>query len=319
MKIINRLSVLALSLLAYVGAFTLVTPQFRTTTLSLSPHEDDAMNHDESVRQVDPTLARRNFLGASLASLGAWTLLPRDSWADDNAPRTPKVLVLGGTGLVGSRVVELLQSQGIATVATSRDGRGGTVALDFTMADHLSKTVADLAQDCTAVISCVGAIGTPNDQVINQGTGVAALAAKEVGVQQFVYITVAPEVKEFAKDIAFLQDYMKGKGYSRDTVLSTFPQTSTLIEPTFIYGGDEFAINPPRVAGFYGEFIEGLLGSSPVRAVEGVMPPGILKIALEPPISADAVAGAAVAGALGKSSTAILDSHDKIKAASTLL
>eukprot|EP00523_Entomoneis_sp_CCMP467_P017970 CAMPEP_0168809682 /NCGR_PEP_ID=MMETSP0726-20121227/3213_1 /TAXON_ID=265536 /ORGANISM="Amphiprora sp., Strain CCMP467" /LENGTH=323 /DNA_ID=CAMNT_0008861677 /DNA_START=6 /DNA_END=977 /DNA_ORIENTATION=+ len=258
---------------------------------------------------------RRNFMSVAFSSAGV-LVLPSLSLADD---RSTKVLVLGGTGLVGSRVVGILNGMGVATVATSRDGRDGTVAVDFAQLSDsdLRSKVAELAKDCTAVISCVGAIGTGNDELVNAGTGIAAVAAKEAGVGQFVYLTVAPEVKEFAKDFDFLKGYIAGKSYSRETVMSTFPK-ATLIEPTFIYGGDEFKVNPPRVAGFYGEFIEGLLGSAPVRAVEGVMLEGFFKIALEPPVSADAVASAAVAGALGKSPN-ILDTHDKIKNASKLL
>lgn len=166
----------------------------------------------------------------------------------------------------------------------------------------------------------MGAIGTNDDEMINSGTGLVALICKQVGVSNFVYITVAPEVKDVAQNIAFLQPYMNGKSFSRQTILSTFPNTSsTLIEPTFIYGGDQFSINPPRVAGFYGSFIENILSSPVVRAVEGAVPPGIVKIALEPPVSADAVANAAVAGALGQLSINILDSHDKINSAASKL
>ena len=150
-------------------------------------------------------------------------------------------------------------------------------------------------------------------------TGSAALGAKAANVDHFVYISVAPEVKEFAKDIDFLKPYMQGKTFSQDAVSANFAQKATLIEPTFIYGGDSFNLNPPRVAGFYGEFIEALLPSGPIRAITNVAPEGIVKIALEPPVSVDAVANAAVAGALGKMDTTVLDTHDKIVTAATLL
>ena len=282
--------------------------------LFLSASSDD---YDESL-MTTTSASRRGFL-ASTASMGLGLLaMPRLTLADEASKS--KVLVLGGTGLVGSRVVKTLQDAGVSVVATSRDGRDGTVALDFTKdtGDDLKKKVSELAADCTAVISCVGAIGTADDKLVNSGTGIAAIAAKGAGVQQFVYITVAPEVKTFAKDLEFLKNYMDGKTFSRDTVLATFPSGATLIEPTFIYGGDEFAINPPRVAGFYGSFIEGLLGSGPIRSVEGILPEGIVKIALKPPVAADDVAKAAVAGGLGKA-TAILDTHDKITSASSLV
>jgi hypothetical protein len=148
--------------------------------------------------------------------------------------------------------------------------------------------------------------------------------AKTVGVKRFVYITVAPEVKEFATGIDFLDGYMKGKSFSRASVLSSFGSSNNnaiLIEPTFIYGGDSFSVNPPRVASFYGQFIEGLLSSSPVRSIESIVPPGIIKIALEPPVAVDYVAKTAVAGALGKLNSSVFDTYDKIKdaAATTIV
>lgn len=207
---------------------------------------------------------------------------------------------------------------GIETIATSTNGRDGTVALDFNK-DVVSQQVHRLASGCTAVISCVGAMGTNNDYNINAGTGLAAQAAKAAGVTRFVYITVAPEVKEFARDTTFLQDYMEGKKFSRDSVVAAFQENAILIEPTFIYGGGSFELNPPRVAGFYGKFIEDILSSSPIRNVERLLNPGIIKIALEPPVPVEDVANAAAAGALGETTLPVLDSYDKIKQASLQL
>jgi hypothetical protein len=211
-----------------------------------------------------------------------------------------------------------LKSLGVDVVATSRDGRDGTVALDVSKPGlDVTKAVEELAKGCTAVISTIGCIGTDQDLKVNSATGLAAMGAKAAGVTQFVYISVAPEVKEFAKNIDFLKPYMQGKTFSEEAVASSFYK-STVIEPTFIYGGDSFNVNPPRVAGFYGEFIEALLSSGPIRAITNVAPEGLIKIALEPPVSVDVVANAAVAGAL-READSVLDSYDKIVAASKLI
>lgn len=262
--------------------------------------------------------SRRKFLASSVTRSiailggGCGVIALRNSPASaESEDRPKKVLVFGGTGLVGARIVSKFRDLGIEVIATSRNGRYGTVSFDTTQLGNVRSKVLELASDCTAVISCIGALGTPDDEGVNAATASIAFAAKEAGVRNFVYITVAPEVKEFGQDIDFLKGYMKGKEFSRQAVLATFPESCTLIEPTFIYGGDAFGINPPRVAGFYGQLIEGLLASPPIRAVEGILPPGIIKIALEPPVSVDAVVNAAVAGALGRG-TNILDTHDKI-------
>ncbi|KAL3912162.1 MAG: hypothetical protein SGILL_006995 [Bacillariaceae sp.] len=274
-----------------------------------------------SKSSVDEPSRRRSFLRQSAASLlvplvasGVSALLPIQP---ANAAESGKVLVLGGTGFVGSRVVQQLKDKGVTVTATSRDGRGGTVALDVTKVD-VEKEIADLAKGCTAIISCIGAIGTKDDGSINAASGLAAKGAKAAGVDRFVYISVAPEVKEFGKGIDLLEDYMKGKTFSQSTIAASFPSGATIIEPTFIYGGDSFNVNPPRVASFYGEFIEGLLSSGPIRGLTGIAPEGIIKIALEPPVSVNAVAAAAVNGALGPAGFVELDTYDKIKSAAGL-
>jgi hypothetical protein len=282
---------------------------------------------EEQQQPNQQSLSRRNMLGSiattSASALALTFLSVNPAFAEETPAAKAKVLVLGGTGFVGSQVVQTLRDLGISTIATSRDGRDGTEKLEFsyTSDKEVQDRVQTLAAGCTAVISCVGTIGTEFDEQVNSATALAAAGAKAAGVQRFVYITVAPEVKEFAKDIDFLKGYMKGKTVSRDAVLAQFPgASSTLIEPTFIYGGGSFELNPPRVAGFYGKIIEGLLSSSPIRAVTGIAPAGIIKIALEPPVPVEAVASAAVAGALGKEGApSILDTYDEIKQAASLI
>ena len=149
------------------------------------------------------------------------------------APKGTKVLVLGGSGFVGSRVVQKLKAQGVEVVSTSTNGRDGTIAFDATKGGiDVAKEIESLAKGCTAVISCIGSIGTPSDKAINAATGLAARGAKAAGVDRFVYISVAPEVREFAQGIDFLKDYMAGKSFSQDSVESYFPDSKhVFIEP----------------------------------------------------------------------------------------
>lgn len=260
-------------------------------------------------------------LVSGLATTSGLTGNPIVANADDapipSSPKPSKVLVLGGSGFVGSRVVSKLKAQGVEVVSTSTNGRDGTIAFDATKSGiDIANEIESLSKGCTAVISCIGSIGTPDDKAINAATGLAAKGAKAAGVERFVYISVAPEVKEFAQGIDFLKDYMEGKSFSQDSVESNFPGGShVFIEPTFIYGGDSFSVSPPRVASFYGEFIETLLSSGIVRGITNVSS-GFVKIALEPPVSVNAVSAAAYNAATGKLSTDVLDTYDKIKEAS---
>ena len=308
----KALGLFALSITS-VRCFTPLLPVQRQSTvraMSVSPTDDEMQ-----------TPSRRDFFtltGSSILATASLVAQAQPSVAVTGDYSGAKVLVLGGSGFVGSEVCKQLKTLGVDYIATSRDGRGGTKALDFTNSGIIVATeVESLAKGCTAVISCIGSIGTSDDEVVNSGTGLAALGAKAAGVNNFVYISVAPEVRESAKGVGFVEKYMAGKKFSEETIKSNFPSGSTIIEPTFIYGGDKFAINPPRVADGYGKLVEGLLSSGPFRAAASISP-GIIGVALEPPVKVSAVAGAAVSGALGLTQTT-LDTYDKINEAAKLI
>jgi len=262
------------------------------------------------IRHIEMSAStRRDFVqGITLASLIAVTTGTSSSPAFASN-ESAKVLVLGGTGLVGSEVVRQLKNLNIPVVATSRNGRDGTIPLDVTKV-NVEEEVARLAQGCTSVISTLGAINTPNDLKVNAATGLAAVGAKKAGVKHFVYLSNAPEVRESVGQLEFLQGYMQGKAFSEEAIKQQNFDSYTLIKPTFIYGGDKFGINPPRVVDAYGQLVEGLLSTAPFRVAADILP-GFLGLALEPPVSARDVASAAIEGAIS-SETMVLDTHDKI-------
>jgi hypothetical protein len=227
MKIIGAILLLALPISTVFGLST--PPSWKQ---SKSATNDVDFNVQGS--------SRRSFFRESLSSVALPLLVSGLTTTSTlvgnplvaNADAT-KVLVLGGSGFVGSRVVQKLKAQGVDVVSTSTNGRDGTVAFDATKSGiDIAKEIESLSKGCTAVISCIGSIGTPNDNAINAATGLAAKGAKAAGVKRFVYIAVAPEVKEFAKGIDFLKDYMEGKTFSQDSVESLFPGSShVFVEP----------------------------------------------------------------------------------------
>jgi hypothetical protein len=132
------------------------------------------LKNDDIYFQPEPSssASRRDFfrtVASSVAIVGSLvTLAPESSRAEGSS----KVLVLGGTGFVGSRVVKKLKDLGLDVITTSRDGRDGTVAFDVTSAGmNVEKEIQSLSKGCAAVISCIGAIGTANDASINSATG----------------------------------------------------------------------------------------------------------------------------------------------------
>lgn len=274
-------------------------------------------SHAHNRKHLCLDATRRDIFHVTGASISALIASTYSNPANALVSSSEKILVLGGTGFVGSQVCKKLQSMGIEYTATSRDGRDGTIALDFLKEEDVTKKVEALSKGFTAVISTVGAIGTDSDLKVNKGTGLAAIGAKKSGIQRFVYISVAPEVRESATGISFLSDYMEGKKFTEDTIRKSNFDSYTIIAPTFIYGGDKFAINPPRVAEGYGKLVESVLSSGPFRYAAAISP-GIIRVALEPPLNVATVADAAIASSLGLSSS-MLDTYDKIKSASNLL
>ena len=225
---------------------------------------------------------------------------------------SPRILVLGGeTGFVGRAIVDKLETLGVPYVTSSR-----SKGVDLTSPDAKEQVQA-LAKGCTAVISTVGSIGTNDDERVNAANGVAAEAARQAGCSRFVVIGNDPRVREFASGLPPLQGYATGKNAAEDVIRREFPNAYTVIQPTFIYGGDEFKVNPPRVPSNIGQVAEDVLGLYPLQAASNALP-GILGVATSAPVSVQRVAAAAVNAALGVVEQAELSSREAIVQAASL-
>mmetsp|Transcript_16998 Transcript_16998/g.24933 ORF Transcript_16998/g.24933 Transcript_16998/m.24933 type:complete len:206 (+) Transcript_16998:372-989(+) len=101
-----------------------------------------------------------------------------------------KILVLGGTGLLGGEICRQLNARDIDFVATSTNDRGSTVCLDLTE-PTASEKIRSLCktEHFTSIISTVGSIGTSDDEKVNSACGVAIIAAgNSKNVSRFVSI-----------------------------------------------------------------------------------------------------------------------------------
>eukprot|EP00959_Pyramimonas_sp_CCMP1952_P070279 1467510-Pyramimonas_sp.AAC.1 len=58
-----------------------------------------------------------------------------------------------------------------------------------------------------------------------------------------------------------LKGYFAGKRTAEAAIAESFPSNGYVVAPSFIYGGDSFVVNPPRVPAGYGGAIEGLLST----------------------------------------------------------
>jgi hypothetical protein len=228
--------------------------------------------------------------------------------ASSSAPVTHKILVLGSSGFLGQQIVQQLDQLGIEYVAAGRN------EVDLTAGNAVER-VAELAKGCDAVISTVGSLGGANDEGVNAANGQAAKGAKQAGVERFVAIGNDPKVRAFSKQLPPLQKYAKGKETSEQIIKECFPESYTIVQPSFMHGGEEFTMTPPRVPAKIGQLAEDILGLYPFQSASESLP-GVFGLMLMAPISRDRVATAAVNGALGLAQ-GDLDSRDEIlKAAS---
>lgn len=169
----------------------------------------------------------------------------------ENPPDVPRVLILGGTGTVGKELRSKFEKQGIFVVATSRDGRDGTVALDVTKCfDKIENEIKQLAKEnrVSAVVSCIGGVGTGNDLQVNGATGQAAIGARDVKtVRNFVSIGASPKLYENIPK--GLEDYTTMKKFTQSIVTNKFKDgkggyTYTIINPGAIGSSNKYGKDP---------------------------------------------------------------------------
>ncbi|KAH9321499.1 hypothetical protein KI387_016138, partial [Taxus chinensis] len=210
--------------------------------------------------------------------------------------RSEKIIVLGGSGFVGSAICKSAIARGIEVVSLSRSGRPSYtdswidqvtwIAGDVFYADWES-----LLRGVTAVVSTLGGFGT-NEQMekINGEANVLAVdAASKAGISKFILISVHDyNLPSFLLTIG----YFTGKRRAESGVLSKFPNSGTVLRPGFIYGKkkvDGFEIPLDSV----GRPLEKLLLASenfirPLRSLPAS------DLFLAPPVSVDDVANAVI-------------------------
>lgn len=254
------------------------------------------------VRSPALEVSRRS-LGNLAAQTGATLAAPQPSFAVASCKsRKAKVTVVGGDGFIGSRVCRELVARGATVTSISRRGKPPAGAGDWAKsvrwlaADVLEKDVSKLAAGSEAVVSCLGVILSGDDE---RGNGEAnarvAAAATKVGAKRFAYVSVHPLVE----DLGAFEDYMAGKKRAEEAIRGAGFGQAVIVRPTLVYGGDAFALKPPRVPDFWGKFVEATLSTDVARAAADAMPIAPLKVALLPPVDVDTTARALALVALG--------------------
>jgi uncharacterized protein YbjT (DUF2867 family) len=100
---------------------------------------------------------------------------------------TSEVLVTGGTGLLGRRVVDRLRDAGeVGVRVMSSSGRAGTIRGDLLTGEGLEEAV----EGVDAIVHCASSPFRKMHQVDVEGTGRLLRAASRAGVSHVVYISI---------------------------------------------------------------------------------------------------------------------------------
>lgn len=257
-----------------------------------------------SSRALFPT-SSRNFSHSQISRSRSCRLCIRSSYAEavrenPNSDaidvvayvKSERIVVLGGSGFVGSAICKAAVSKGIEVISLSRSGcpsySGSWVdQVTWMTGDVFYANWDEILIGVTAVVSTLGGFGSDEQMLrINGEANVVAVnAAKDYGIPKFILISVHDyNLPSFLLE----SSYFKGKRKAESEVLSKFPSSGVVLRPAFIYGKrkvDGFEIPLDLI----GEPIEKLL-----RATENFTKPlsslPASDIVLAPPVSVDDVA-----------------------------
>lgn len=193
-----------------------------------------ALQHLQHLRGGAVGASRAHYSVSTAANVRAAEAEPMES------TERKKVLVLGGSGYVGTHVCKEALSKGVPVASLSRSGRPGVAEpwcndVEWVQGDLFQPSSWQSAlRDVSAVISCVGGFGS-NEQMqkINGVANVQAIrAAAEAGVKRFVYISA----HDFGLPSFVLRGYYAGKRAAEDELLNKFPYSGVILRPGFIHG-----------------------------------------------------------------------------------
>lgn len=210
--------------------------------------------------------------------------------------KTERIVVLGGSGFVGSAICKAAVSKGIEVISLSRSGKPSYTGswvdqVTWLTGDVFYANWDEVLAGATAVVSTIGGFGSEEQmQRINGEANVVAVnAAKEFGIPRFILISVHDyNLPSFLLSTG----YFTGKRKAESEVLSKYPMTGVVLRPGFIYGKrkvDGFEIPLDLI----GEPLEKFLSAidnftKPLNSLPAS------DLLLAPPVSVDDVAFAAI-------------------------
>lgn len=221
-----------------------------------------------------------------------------------------KIIIFGGNGYLGKRMVQAALAKGVDVLSVSRSGApSDSSSTDFSKSDAtvswlkgdlsaLSDSLREELGKCEGAISCVGAFGSNEFmEKVNGDANISAIeAAKTAGVLRYVYIsTVENNLPEFV-----LKGYFNGKKRTEEAIIEHYGGNGSILRPGFIFGTRQVPIGSATLnlpLWILGRPLQSILSISPMMALRDTVP--FMKAILAPPLPVDWVAEVAVRAALG--------------------
>ncbi|GIW33085.1 complex I NDUFA9 subunit family protein [Meiothermus sp.] len=150
-----------------------------------------------------------------------------------------KVLIVGGSGYVGSHLARHLLEQGHQVTVASRRGEGPLAGVRYVMADAAKdENLQQAAQGQEALIYLVGIIRERGDQTFRQahveGVRHSLAAARMAGIRRFVHMSALGTARGTGSR------YYETKAEGEELVQASGLDW-TILRPSLIFGqGDEF-------------------------------------------------------------------------------
>ncbi|KAL8216492.1 hypothetical protein R6Q57_023329 [Mikania cordata] len=210
-------------------------------------------------------------------------------------PPAEKLLVLGGSGFVGSHICKEALNRGLSVASLSRSGSSSiqepwASKVQWHQGDLLSgSSWKEALNGVTSIVSCVGGFGSNSYMYKINGTAniTAIRAAAEKKVKRFVFVSAA----DCGVINYVLQGYYDGKRAAETELFVRYPYGHVILRPGFIYGNRRVG-NMELPLGVIGSPLEMVLQhAKPLSQVPLVGP------LLTPPVNVTAVAKVAVRAA----------------------
>lgn len=211
-----------------------------------------------------------------------------------------RLVVVGGSGYIGTRIMRKALAQGLRVASVSRTGvPPSDVAQSLPGAEWLTADAQDASslsralEGADAVISTVGAFGSHSTMLEINGHANANIArtAASAGAKRFSYISAA----DFGplERLPPLRGYFEGKRLAEKAVSANFGANGAILRPGMVHGSRRVNERISLPLHWLGIPMQLIFESSPVRSLAKLLPGGVGKL-LTPPSAVDDVAAAAI-------------------------